>query len=165
MGEQVAADQSFRDAMQAAIADRWRAMWAEAPRLDDPDDLEAVHDVRVASRRLRAAMDAGARCFGERWFQRLHREARALTRELGAVRDRDVQLQALVAERDDAPPVERAGIDRLIARIERERAEARLEMVEYLRDLEARGVPEETRRRFGPGAEALTAEEAAAGGE
>ncbi|HEU5432539.1 MAG TPA: CHAD domain-containing protein, partial [Thermomicrobiales bacterium] len=71
-------------------------------------------------------------------------------RELGAVRDRDVQLQALIAERDEASADERAGIDRLLGRIERERAAARSEMIEFLRDLDDRGVAEETARHFGP---------------
>ncbi|HET7092426.1 MAG TPA: CHAD domain-containing protein, partial [Thermomicrobiales bacterium] len=96
--------------------------------------------------------DAGARCFPKRWYGRLRRDARSLTRELGAVRDRDVQLQALMAERNAAPMDERAGIDRLIGRIERERVTARDEMFGFLRDLDDRGVAVETIRRFGPGA-------------
>jgi CHAD domain-containing protein len=150
MGECADAGRSFRDEMRTAIAERWHAVWAEASRLADPADYEAVHDVRVASRRLRAAMDAGARCFPHGWYRRLQRDARSLTRELGVVRDRDVQLQALIAECDAAPAVERAGIDRLIARIERERTAARSEMIEFLRDLDDRGVADETARRFGP---------------
>ncbi|HEU0116678.1 MAG TPA: CHAD domain-containing protein [Thermomicrobiales bacterium] len=157
MGEPANTKRPFRDAMRSAIADRWQAVWLEMPRLADPADIEAVHDVRVASRRLRAAMDAGARCFPEKWYRRLRRDARSLTRELGAVRDRDVQLQALVAEREEAPADERAGIERLIARIERERAAARGEMIEFLRDLDERSVAAETARRFGQAAGGVAA--------
>ena len=71
-----------------------------------------------------------------------------ITSELGAVRDRDVMLEYLTAQRDAAPPNERPGIDRLIARIERERVAARAEMETFLHNLAERGLREETRRRF-----------------
>ena len=60
--------------------------------------------------------------------------------------------------RDAAPAAERPGVDRLIARIERERVAARIAMESYLRDLLASGVPSEAVRRFGPAAAAPESE-------
>lgn len=139
---------TYRDAMRALIGARWEEVWKAVPRAVEGADIEGVHDVRVASRRLRAAMDVAAPAFPAAWYKPLHRVAREITSELGEVRDRDVMLDYLTAERDAAPPNERPGIERLIARVDRERIAARAEMETFLQELAERGLREETRRRF-----------------
>ncbi|MGI8644295.1 MAG: CHAD domain-containing protein [Thermomicrobiales bacterium] len=141
-------EQDYRSAMHALIADSWESVWDAVPAALSGDDPEGVHDVRVASRRLRAAMDVAADAFPKRWYRSLHQTAKAITRALGEVRDREVILEALSKERKRAKAAERAGLDRLIARGEREHDEARLEMVAFLAELDAKGVREESRRRF-----------------
>lgn len=148
---------SFRSAMRELIAERWGAVWKAVPVALAGEDIEGVHDVRVASRRLRAAMDVAVDCFPREWYRPLHQTAKAITGALGEVRDRDVLLEALVAERDAAPIVERPGIERLIARIDHERIAARAEMERFLRELYERNVPAEAARRFGEKAAAPSA--------
>jgi triphosphatase len=98
------------------------------------EDPEELHDMRVATRRLRAALDV----FGEvlpPQFAVLSPEVAWLTSVLGSVRDLDVQLERL----DDAPewhtswesPVD-APIGELRARIETERESARRELLHAL---------------------------------
>lgn len=140
---------SFRDAMRDLIAARFSAVWTALPVAIEGVDPEGVHDVRVASRRLRAAMDVAADSFPEAWYRQLHRAAKAITSELGDVRDRDVLLEFLRHERERAPAQELAGIDRLIARIETERTTAREQMLAFLNDLASAGVADESIRRFG----------------
>ena len=147
-------EQSYRSAMKELIATRWGAVWEAVPAAIAGDDVEGVHDVRVASRRLRAAMDVAAGCFPAGWYRPLHRLAREITGALGEVRDRDVMLEFLIAERETAPPEEQPGIDRLIERVSREREEARERMLAFLTDLQERGASSETARRFGPAARA-----------
>lgn len=144
--------QPYRKAMRELIGRRWGAVWKSAPVALAGDDIEGVHDVRVASRRLRAAMDVATECFPPRWYKPLHGTAKEITGALGEVRDRDVMIDYLTKDRDAAPEGERPGIDRLIARIERERVAARAEMENYLRDLVGGRVPAEAVRRFGPAA-------------
>ncbi len=134
--------------MRALIGTRWEDVWKAVPRAAEGADIEGVHDVRVASRRLRAAMDVAAPAFPASWYKPLHKLAKEITSELGEVRDRDVMLHYLAAERESAPPNERPGIDRLIARIDRERIAARADMETFLQELANRGMREETRRRF-----------------
>jgi CHAD domain-containing protein len=134
--------------MRALIGTRWEDVWKAVPRAAEGADIEGVHDVRVASRRLRAAMDVAAPAFPASWYKPLHKLAKEITSELGEVRDRDVMLQYLAAERESAAPNERPGIDRLIARIDRERIAARADMETFLQELANRGMREETRRRF-----------------
>jgi hypothetical protein len=142
-------EHDFRQTMRALIAQRWEAVWKAVPVALEGTDIEGVHDVRVASRRLRAAMDIAAPAFPKSWYRPLHRTAKDITSTLGEVRDRDVLLEALHAERDTAPLTERPGIDRLIARVEGERASARTEMEAYLQALLDGPVRHEIARRFG----------------
>jgi CHAD domain-containing protein len=145
---------SFKDAMRDLIGKRWGAVWIPIPVAIEGTDPEGVHDVRVASRRLRAAMDVAAICFPSSWYKPLHRTAKTITQELGEVRDRDVLIDALMADRAAAPPEEWPGIDRLIARIDRERIAARAEMERFLTELESSKVPDEVVKRFGDDATA-----------
>lgn len=152
--EQRSGDARYRDAMRVLIGERWEAVWKAVPVAMNGEDPEGVHDVRVASRRLRAAMDVAHDAFPKEWYRPLHRLAKQITRELGAVRDRDVLIEALQKDRDAAPPEEWPGIDLVIQRIERERQVARAEMETFLASLAESGMIEETRRRFGGGNEA-----------
>ena len=47
--------------------------------------------------------------FPTSWFAPLHKTAKAITAALGAVRDRDVLLEFLTAERASAPASDRLG--------------------------------------------------------
>jgi hypothetical protein len=140
---------SFRDTMKSLISERWAVVWDTIPAALEGSDIEGVHDVRVASRRLRAAMDVSAPAFPRRWYTPLHRAARDITSALGEVRDRDVLLEALRADWPTAPLAEHPGIDRLIDRIESERAAARIEMERFLQQLLNGPLRNEVERRFG----------------
>ena len=58
---------NFRETMKALIAERWAAVWHAIPVALESTDIEGVHDVRVASRRLRAAMDIAQPAFPRGW--------------------------------------------------------------------------------------------------
>jgi hypothetical protein len=141
-------EKNFAETLKTLIGERWRAVWRTIPAALEGTDIEGVHDVRVASRRLRAAMDIAAPVFPQRWFRDLHRTAKQITGALGEVRDRDVLLEALRADRAAAPLAEHPGIDRLIDRIERERIAARAEMERYLEGLLKGPTGPEIERRF-----------------
>lgn len=139
----------FAEAMRGAIGERWGGVWAAMPAALAGEDIEGVHDVRVASRRLRAAMDVAVECFPAKWYKPLHRAAKAITGALGEVRDRDVLLAALAAELAAAPAAEQPGIQRLIDRVTAERDAARAEMEAFVADLLGSEVPAAAARRFG----------------
>jgi CHAD domain-containing protein len=141
--------EAFRPVMKRLIDERWEAVWAVIPVAIEGTDSEGVHDVRVASRRLRAAMDVARDAFPGHWYRKLHRMAKQITSELGAVRDREVLLEFLRAELETAAPGERSGIERLLSTVSSELDAARLEMVAFLRELESSGVADDTRKRFG----------------
>ena len=142
-------DSNFRETMKAMIAERWAAIWKSIPAALEGTDIEGVHDVRVASRRLRAAMDIAAPAFSRGWYRPLHQVAKDITGALGEVRDRDVLLESLRADRAMAPSAEHPGIDRLIERVESERVVARTEMERYLRELMDGDLWRDVERWFG----------------
>lgn len=141
-------DQDYRSAMRDAIGTHWAAVWKAMPAVIAGEDPKAVHKVRVASRRLRAAMDVAADCFPAKWYRPLRKTAKRITRNLGEVRDRDVMLDALARDRERVTDPERRAIDHLIAGVKRDRKKARRAMVKFLTRLGAKGVRKETKRRF-----------------
>jgi len=58
-------------------------------------DIEHIHRMRVASRRLRAALPLFAPCFPEKKYQQWMQEIQRITRALGGARDTDVQIAFL----------------------------------------------------------------------
>jgi triphosphatase len=153
-------DAPFRDEMKTLIAKRFSDLWTALPVAIEGVDPEGVHDVRVASRRLRAAMDVTSGTFPEAWFADMLKTVKAITSELGEVRDRDVMLEFLASERKRVRAQDRAGIDKLIERVEREREVAREHMLKFLASLESDEVMAESIRRFGSDAEPKKAEPA-----
>lgn len=59
------------------------------------DDIEGVHDMRVATRRLRSALRDFLPFMDKRLLKNVRRELKAVADALGAVRDQDVAIAAL----------------------------------------------------------------------
>jgi CHAD domain-containing protein len=96
-------------------------------------NAEALHDMRVASRRLRSALLLGRGLFSaRRRFRRLERRIARFTEVLGRVRDLDVLELALANERRKVAPGDEPHLDRLAAHVDGRRAERREAMNEAL---------------------------------
>ena len=70
----------------------------------DLEDIEPVHDMRVATRRLRAAMEVFEPCFPTRRYRHALKRLKALADALGERRDRDVAIEFLNGFADDSAP-------------------------------------------------------------
>jgi CHAD domain-containing protein len=95
------------------------------------DDPESLHDMRVASRRLRAAFSLFSNVLPPAVLA-LRTELSWIGGVLGAVRDLDVQLQQLAGWRVAIPDVDRNALDALDALLQEQRNEARKTMLEAL---------------------------------
>jgi len=83
------------------------------------EDIEAVHKMRVASRRLRAALDAFESCTDPKAFQKINRRVKKLADSLGTVRDTDVMIAGLRNYRQAVAGEEQeAGVQWLIDRLD-----------------------------------------------
>jgi CHAD domain-containing protein len=79
---------------------------ANEPLLRDARDPEAVHQMRVAMRRLRAAMSIFKRVFADERSDTVKNQLRALAGELGEARDIDVLLEKTIAPARERHPDE-----------------------------------------------------------
>lgn len=83
----------------------WYAAWTLPPLLEafrceiagvkEAEDIEYIHRMRVASRRLRAALPLFSGCFPEKQYTKWMQELTRITRALGDARDADVQIAFL----------------------------------------------------------------------
>jgi CHAD domain-containing protein len=74
------------------IRQSWQALVRESEGVSTGDDPEHVHRMRVASRRLRAALPVFKPCFPRKKFRKWQKEIKAITTLLGEARDLDVQI-------------------------------------------------------------------------
>lgn len=91
-------------------------------RLDRPDDGEALHDFRVAVRRLRSTLRAYRPLVAETVTKQHRRRLRDLGDRTNAGRDVEVQLAWLRGQEARLAPRERYGLRWLVERLEARRA-------------------------------------------
>src|SRR5438552_13174332 len=76
---------------------RTEELFSHAEGVLDTSDIERVHDMRVASRRLRAVLEIFAPCFPKAEFKDVLKDVKALADALGERRDPDVHIAAMDA--------------------------------------------------------------------
>ncbi|HEV2813641.1 MAG TPA: CHAD domain-containing protein, partial [Solirubrobacteraceae bacterium] len=111
----IEAEMTFAEAAARTVAVRAEELWQHSDGVLDTDDIERVHDMRVATRRLRAVLEIFAPCFPRDEHEVVLREVKALADALGARRDPDVQLAALASI--EMGEEEQPGLDHFADRI------------------------------------------------
>jgi CHAD domain-containing protein len=135
-------DLAFKDAARGVLLAHFHKMMDNLPGTRAGEDIEALHDMRVGSRRLRAALSVFAKVFPKAEYQTLDKQVGDITDALGAVRDLDVQMDYLRGVRDPLPPNEAYGVGRLIERLSKQRDKNRKKLVKALDKLD--------KEKFGP---------------
>ncbi len=95
-------------------------------------DMEDLHDMRVAARRMRAAWRVFDDAFKASRTKRLRRRLESLSDKLGAVRDLDVLIEGLDTYRQGLDPEQQPGLDPLLSLWRRQRSAARKQLIEEL---------------------------------
>lgn len=72
------------------------AFTTEISGVKEAQDIEYIHRMRVASRRLRAALPLFRTCFPDKQYLKWMQETTRITRALGDARDADVQIAFLI---------------------------------------------------------------------
>src|SRR3954452_12285470 len=119
----IAPGEPFRVAAARVVGVRTEELFEHATGVLDTEDIERVHDMRVASRRLRAVLEIFAPCFDAARFDDVLRDVKSLADALRARRDPDVHLEVLTTLEGNVPDDQRAGIAPL-AGLQRGRQEA-----------------------------------------
>ena len=111
-----------------AVARTARGYLADAEsalaRLANRQDTEALHDFRVAIRRVRSVLRAYARWIGRAGGKKIRRRLRTLGTATNAGRDAEVQLEWLEGERAGLARGERTGLNWLAKRLRATRGES-----------------------------------------
>lgn len=117
------ADEPFAMGAAKIVDVRARELLDNAHGVLDMDDIERVHDMRVATRRLRAALEIFGPCFPPKELKATLREVKALADALGERRDRDVTIAALEEVTDSMAAPDRPGIKTFADSLRLEQAE------------------------------------------
>jgi CHAD domain-containing protein len=97
-------------------------------------DIEDVHKMRVATRRVRAYLKAARPALDRAATDRLRGDVRELAGTLGVIRDHDVMIDRLHAEAAQLGDPDTGGLEHLISRLETERVAGRDRLVSELDD-------------------------------
>ena len=127
------AEQPYGVAAREIVAARADAVFAARHGVLDTADIERVHRMRVATRRLRAALEVFGPALDRRRGRRALREVKALADALGERRDRDVALERLGALAGEVGGAERHAVELLVEELYREQREANIVLDAALR--------------------------------
>jgi CHAD domain-containing protein len=117
-------EEPYGRAAARVVKVRAAEVFEQAAGVLDLGEVERVHDMRVATRRLRAAMEVFEPCFPPKRFRKALREVKALADALGERRDRDVEIEFLEGCVEDVAPADRETVAALAERLRAEQAEA-----------------------------------------
>jgi CHAD domain-containing protein len=120
---------------------RHAAARVEATGRRGAGDPEAIHDLRVALRRLRTALRPARRVYGKRCLREISGDLRRFAQATGALRDEEVLREVLGAL--ELPPRARAELDAWLSRRSRQERARRRAVVALLaaKDAEPPGRP------------------------
>src|SRR5262245_4824507 len=90
--------------------------------------------MRVATRRLRAAMEIFRPCFPKKAYRRALKPLKALADALGERRDRDVAIAYLSGLAGDVSPADRGRLEILISRLGEEQRRANEDLAPFLEE-------------------------------
>jgi CHAD domain-containing protein len=116
------------DAAERIVGVRLDELCAFMPAAADPAQIQALHDMRIAAKRLRYVLELTAPLLGD-YAATAAKRAKRLQSVLGDLHDCDVLL----------PRLREAGLDSLATRVRVDRDELHRRFLELWRDLEREG--------------------------
>jgi len=150
--EGLSSEMAFAEAAALVVETRATELVRHSEGVLDTAAIEGVHDMRVATRRLRAALEVFSPCFPKGPRKRVLAEVKAVADALGERRDRDVAIAMLTGIAESVPRPDRSGIGSLIERYRAEQQEANEMLAPYVTaerveriDADVRGLAAEAR--------------------
>lgn len=126
--EGISAADSYGEVAARVISVRAAELGEHAQGVLDTSDIERVHDMRVATRRLRAALEVFEPCFPPKAYRKSLKEVKALADGLGERRDRDIAIAALGDFSEQMRPPDPVGVESLLSELRDEQAQANLDL-------------------------------------
>src|SRR4051794_37258862 len=124
----------FDVAARRAVAVRAEELFEHSANVLDTEDIERVHDMRVATRRLRAALEVFAGAFEKDELRPVLRDVKRLADALGERRDPDVHIEEFTRLRERFAAPDRPGIDLLLDELRAAQAQGNERLEQALAD-------------------------------
>jgi CHAD domain-containing protein len=124
-------DEPMAEAVRKVMARQYQTMLANEAGCRGGKSIDAVHDMRVATRRLRVALRLFGAYYKRGLVRDLETDLRKTGRTLGGARDLDVFNKTARAYLRGLPKAQRAELDPLLASWKRQRQVAHRELVDY----------------------------------
>ena len=105
---------SFGTAARRVVKVRAKEVFKQADGVLDLGEVEHVHDMRVATRRLRAALEVFEDCFPGKRHHKALKRVKALADALGERRDLDVEIELLESLADEVAGEDRGALGALV---------------------------------------------------
>jgi CHAD domain-containing protein len=121
---------------------RTEELFAHEAGVLDTSDIERVHDMRVATRRLRAVLEIFAPCFLHKPFKEALGDLKALADALGERRDPDVHIDAMNAFAQGVLATQRRGVETVVAGLRARQAAGNEALAEALAHARENGLRE-----------------------
>jgi CHAD domain-containing protein len=150
----VQADTPFSEAARETLAVRAPEMTSFVEGTIEGEDIEELHSLRVACRRLRAALEVYGSCFPKKPHRRVLDLVKDTADAASEARDLDVHIDFLVEYMAAAPPPDRPGVQSLVDRLRAERRAADAHLVPALERLEGEAFLQQVERLIGRPVEA-----------
>lgn len=129
--------ETFAQSAHRMLLERLHTMLGWTDEVLKHEDTEAVHKMRVASRRLRASLDAYQPCCDPRLFPKIYHKVKKAADVLGEARDTDVMLHYLHEQLESLGEDEQAGVRWLMAHLQDYRQRKQRDLEIFLRDLDS----------------------------
>ncbi|MCG9127570.1 CHAD domain-containing protein [Candidatus Poribacteria bacterium] len=134
--DDISPEEPLDECAQRIIVGYFKEMMSYKKGVCDDTTIEFVHDMRVASRRLRAAMDNFAVCFEQEKFKSLYKQVKIITQTMGSVRDLDVLIRRFKTELMTLPNDKQKDIELLIEHLIEKRKDERKPMLDLFKSLD-----------------------------
>jgi CHAD domain-containing protein len=133
---------SFRDAAARVVEVRTEEVFEHAEHVFDTTDIERVHDMRVATRRLRAALEIFVVCFPKKEHRVVLKEVKRLADALGERRDPDVAIEGFEKVRAALPAADRVGVKALVDELREHQSQGNESLAEAIDRIQRKGLHE-----------------------
>jgi CHAD domain-containing protein/transposase len=125
-------DDTMAEAGRKILGFHFSRMLYHEPGTREGTDIEALHDMRVATRRMRAAMRVFGKYYEAKTRERLLSGLRSTGQMLGQTRDLDVFMENAQQYLGTLPAERQHDLDLMTERWHKQREKAREEMIAYL---------------------------------
>jgi len=122
----------FGLAAKRVVKARAKEVFMHSKGVLDLDDVERVHDMRVATRRLRAALEIFEDCFPRKRHRKSLKRVKALADALGERRDLDVEIALLEGLHGEVEREDREALEALIEDLRAKQRRANDDLASFL---------------------------------